>query len=386
MAKDFSLGGLKMPDFATFVKSIKLSWLKNLLSEEKKSWHLIIENNLTVDLNYFLNSPFLVSDIPISLPPFYKQILTYAAEIPKICPSEISVILNQNIFFNRFITVKKNTIFIKTWFQKGIKKISDILDEGSSLFLTIPQLATKFAFTINLIDYYNIKSSLPKSWKEAINAVNILHIPAPDSSQTALPIYQKSNMYYTLLISQIASFAPGPSKLSKELNVDINIIFRSLVQIRSFTKNTKYIMMQFKIIHRILACNEYLHTTKIRRNPICDYCKETDSIEHHLFSCGATLQFWQSLINWYNDIRNFNILLTYKTVILGPNPKKHLLASLVFHGKWFIYTSKLNSSPIDLKNFKMYLKRELRIEKMGILSNSSNKRLTLFNNTWNDIL
>ena len=104
------------------------------------------------------------------------------------------------------------------------------------------------------------------------------------------------------------------------------------------------------------------------------------------FSCGATLQFWQSLINWYNDIRNFNILLTIKTVILGPNPKKHLLASLVFHGKWFIYTSKLNSTPIDLKNFKMHLKRELRIEKMGILSNSSNKRLTLFNNTWNDIL
>lgn len=281
--------------------------------------------------------------------------------------------------------MKKKTIFIKTWFQNGLKKVSDIVNIDCKI-LTLPELEFKLGHKINFLDYFNVKSSLPKTWTDLLNSSNRTNSVIEVIDNHIIPIFQKSKLYYNFLIDRSDSFAPGPSKLSKTLNVDIKIIFRSLVQIRKLTKNTKYIMLQFKLIHQILACNSYLYTTKIRKNPLCESCNETDSIEHYIFSCVNSTQFWQTLINWYNQIQNCNIILDYKTVLLGPNPKNYLLASLIFHGKWFIYVSKLKSAPINFQAFRQHLKRELYIEKMGILSNPSNTKLNLFHATWNDVI
>ena len=109
--------------------------------------------------------------------------------------------------------------------------------------------------------------------------------------------------------------------------------------------------MQFKIIHRILACNEYLCTTKIRNNSLCNNCPSVDSIEHFLYSCPQTYIFWEKIANLCNQIENRDIDLDYKTVLLGPKPNLLLLCGLVTHGKWYVYKSKISSSPIIFDNF-----------------------------------
>ena len=54
---------------------------------------------------------------------------------------------------------------------------------------------------------------------------------------------------------------------------------------------------QFKITHRLLACNYNLHIWKIRRDNICDYCQEVDTIEHFLVNCNNTYSFWRQIFN-----------------------------------------------------------------------------------------
>jgi hypothetical protein len=42
---------------------------------------------------------------------------------------------------------------------------------------------------------------------------------------------------------------------------------------------------QFKILHQILNCNYHLFVWKVQFSPTCSFCKEVNTIEHHLFLC-----------------------------------------------------------------------------------------------------
>ena len=55
---------------------------------------------------------------------------------------------------------------------------------------------------------------------------------------------------------------------------------------------------QYKIVHRILNSNYNLYKWKIIDNPFCIYCANIDTIEHHLYLCGFSKQFWEKLEKW----------------------------------------------------------------------------------------
>ena len=45
------------------------------------------------------------------------------------------------------------------------------------------------------------------------------------------------------------------------------------------TKETKLRVLQWKILHKILPTNHYLHRVKITGNSTCDFCDNQDTIE-----------------------------------------------------------------------------------------------------------
>ena len=64
------------------------------------------------------------------------------------------------------------------------------------------------------------------------------------------------------------------------------------------TRDTKLISFNFKITHRIIACNQQLEKWEIKTSDKYDQCGETDTIKHHLVKCPNTLIFWQYVFNW----------------------------------------------------------------------------------------
>ncbi len=49
---------------------------------------------------------------------------------------------------------------------------------------------------------------------------------------------------------------------------------------------------QYKLLHRVIACNAWLKNVRIKNTPTCQYCNEDDDIQHfHLF-CSKTHDFW----------------------------------------------------------------------------------------------
>ena len=83
------------------------------------------------------------------------------------------------------------------------------------------------------------------------------------------------------------------------------------------TKETYLQSFQYKILHRILNCNEKLYKWKIKPNDRCDECGEVDSIEHHLFYCKTSTKFWNQLKNWSTCNLGFSIELTVCEVVFG---------------------------------------------------------------------
>ncbi len=54
-------------------------------------------------------------------------------------------------------------------------------------------------------------------------------------------------------------------------------------------------IFQYKIIHRTLACNEWLNNFKIKVDNSCLFCNNVDSISHFLIDCSNNRFFLEML-------------------------------------------------------------------------------------------
>ena len=408
ITRDFALGGLKMTDFSMYVKSIKLTWLTKLYeSDIRQTWHSVLEDTLNVNLKYFLTSPFQLSDIPTDMPLFYRQILCFASKRKIESPNHVNDILRQNLFYNRFITINGKSIFFKRWYRNGFKVISDILTESFEI-RTFDDLQNSFNSPINFLEYNKLKKAIPTSWlntlQENVIEPNLsLSLESFDESLLDLSsdseittiddippsiidpecFYKKSKMFYIELLSENNESHPtGPSSLAKDLKCEVSNIFDSFCNSRQISKSSKIICMQYKICHKIVACNQYLHQTKIRANDLCEKCKGKDTIEHFFFQCIDTTSFWNKLTTWYDSKTQRNTVLTSKKIILGCDPADATLAHIILYGKWYIYRCKMANSPIIFKSFLEYAKSQCRIEKFSVLLNNSKNANKNFNMYW----
>ena len=127
---------------------------------------------------------------------------------------------------------------------------------------------------------------------------------------------------YWHLLSGISQRPTSEKKWNEKLDFEIdelmwNIIYTNNLKINLDTYITNF---QFKITHRILACNYNLKIWKINESNCCDFCSEVDTIEHFLVHCDNTYSFWQRIFNWWAiSIKVWLQVDTYEIVFGIPN-------------------------------------------------------------------
>ena len=103
------------------------------------------------------------------------------------------------------------------------------------------------------------------------------------------------------------------------------------------TRETKSQTFQYKIIRRIIDCNEKLYHMKIRTTPTLSKCDELDDIIHFFVLCPETYSFCLSLYRWWNTntpIGNqihLTIFPERKQMILGITSRKSDLCYVLYH-------------------------------------------------------
>ena len=90
------------------------------------------------------------------------ELLDYLQELTKFPEYD-----NNNdliLWNNRRITIERNTVFWKQWFDQGVTFISDLMNSNGK-FLTFEEFQNKFEIKANYLHYFQLIAAIPPDLK-----------------------------------------------------------------------------------------------------------------------------------------------------------------------------------------------------------------------------
>ena len=93
---------------------------------------------------------------------------------------------------------------------------------------------------------------------------------------------KSKDIYWTLIENREDALVRPTCEISWEndLQMELND-FDQIYEIPfRCCKYTKYQSFQYRVIHRIIPCNLWLHKMKIKDSPKCSFCPEEDTLVH----------------------------------------------------------------------------------------------------------
>ena len=152
MCQPLAEGGVNFVNFNRMVKSLRLAWIGRLLGESDDKWKSIpnyyFQNH--GGLPFLLKCNYNVADLNKGLPLFYRELLQCFEDfknITNVFPNGEFILWN-----NMSITIADETLFWKTWFERGVVFVQDILD-GYGNFLSLEEFKSKFNININYLHW-----------------------------------------------------------------------------------------------------------------------------------------------------------------------------------------------------------------------------------------
>ena len=321
-------GGLEMISVKSQQKVFLLKWLEIVANKNSTNHYTAGLGRLIFKpvggVNYFLSASIDNKELrgTKSINHFWKQVLKTWLEVKKstreIKFREITEILAEPIFNNEMIQYKNKSIFFPTWIEKGITNLVHIcnrngikpINEIESIVGKSPQL---------LFDYNTVINAIPKEWKTLIyrkrNDIHLLEnrVNLDATKEEALQLLGRKNKMLRNLFkgsSQICSIAFWKRKLM----TDISPYF---VIAKNSSKESRLRLLHLKILHNIWPTNILLSKMKIKETNKCDYCQDTDFIEHFFYNCKKLQGFWEHVAKTIEGEIGININLSVVNVLFG---------------------------------------------------------------------
>ena len=198
--------GLNFINFRTMIKSLRLSWIGRLLDGRNANWNVIPNyffnkhGGLTFLLNYDVNL------FKANFPLFYRKLLEYFQELSRIYGGDPK---GQFVLWkNKDIMIDQKTLFLKTWFKRGIYFVQDLLSKDRK-FLSLDEFNEKFGLKVNYLQYFQIIAAIPSSLKQTAMQTPISSeclFSTPDllylSKDSTLPLSKMRCKHYYKLFNE----------------------------------------------------------------------------------------------------------------------------------------------------------------------------------------
>ena len=376
LIQSFKKGGVKLIDFESKVKALKIGYVKRLLDNSLGKWksaaaYFYKTNNIKM---YFQSNHAAYKEINHK---FYSDIHNFWSELQTIENPTNIVIQNQTIWNNRYITIENVPYEWASWQTKGIQYVSDILNANGD-FLSHNEISEKFGVRCHFLQALQIRQSLPLEWRRVIRT-EYSHKPVREPfihfNGTLLPLNKCTTRFIYECYVQTKYVTPTSVLKWKTLHEDFDmseeewtdVFLRPYICLRE----TKLQSFQYKIIHRIINCNKKLFDMRIKNSPLCTYCDQTDDIGHFFFLCKDVYEFWREIYTWWNTLDydgvDFPAYPNVKTIIFGSQDVTEGVAVLnfcIFHIKYYIYRQRLfHDNVFRLHEIQNVIVAKLEIEK-----------------------
>ena len=123
---------------------------------------------------------------------------------------------------------------------------------------------------------------------------------------------------------------------------------------------------QYKVLNCIVCTNEKLFRLGIVDSSKCIFCqKEAESIEHLLFSCAKSSEFWKSVLSWLRDNGIRIDTLKEADLIFGKFDSVDdfiIINHMLLLGKYYIYSMRCQKNLSNLSGFIARTRRIYSIE------------------------
>ena len=133
-------GGLDMIDIETYINTLKLKWVKALISQDDANWKIIPQYHFQQFGNNFLvfyyNTDNIKSLNVKQLPEFYINLLDIWIKTSNVKGKQISTfndIRKQIIWGNQFIKLKEKCLVFPSWINSNLIFINDIINERGEI-------------------------------------------------------------------------------------------------------------------------------------------------------------------------------------------------------------------------------------------------------------
>ena len=245
---------------------------------------------------------------PESLAFWYDKIIKETIEMaPPWLQDKIKVqswheFISQPLWNNNRIRIGNKSVFHKTWFDKNIIYISDLLDE-KGCFYSLENLQKIYGIKTNFLIY----ASLQKSIKTSLTT---LKIPmGTNNPKPFVPINIKifctnkrgtKQIYNTLISETITPL--GQTNWENLFNSSESQWEKTHLNPFQYTKNSKLQWLQYRITNHILTTNSFVFKIGIVDTKLCCFCKSSEeTIVHLLWDCPKVQELISSFITIGNS-------------------------------------------------------------------------------------
>ena len=218
---------------------------------------------------------------------------------------------NELLWNNRKILIENKPVFYHEWYDAGIIKISDILNQSSD-FLNWHEFAVKFNLNVPFTKYYGLVNAIPKVWKANIknSILNVEHNTTSVNTLTTSSI--DSSLLKTVFVPPTAE-----TKIPRH-GIAENTIQKVYLMPFAVTNEVKTIMFQYKVIHNVIPTHATLYRDGLSENSICNLCNiKPQTLHHLLINCTITVKFWMLFQDWWYQITNEAMTLSTTHVLYG---------------------------------------------------------------------
>ena len=310
---------------------------------------------------------------------FWKRVLTAWSKLNYKNPNDDVSIKNQIIWYNSFIKLEGRPFLWRTWWNKGIIFVEDLLNETSGEWLSYEMLVTKFG-VINWLEYNTIKALVPKTW---LNTIKIKSGAQFNHMYTkVLDVPKVSRFVYDLLIDDDNYVCKYLDQ--HEINITQDQYLDSFKGLYECTNVTKFRDFQYRLLLGKIVNNENLFKWGLKESDCCSFgCPETENYKHLFYECAKT----RTILEWIENIavqNNVETTFTYETIMLGKVHvnRSHILNFITLMGKQFLYRQRCLQKNVRLNDFIAQVDFQHKIE---LFNSKRNMRISKHIKKWSPI-
>ena len=372
LISDIDKGGLKMLDIESMISARRVICLKKFLEDYPSTWKSFLNCCiLSVGGNLILHCNFDTVKLKTQFPKYYKDCFDTWSGLNSRTPVTFNDVMNEIIWNNRFICIDKTSVYRSDLVNLGIMKVGDLITDNNFFLHEDPsvQISPEQRFFI-----MGVVHALPSDWKTLIRSSlckNEIR-PIPDTPYIKLncgflPISDVTSkqIYDSVLCKKQIPPTAQQKITDKYSDTVINWKKVNSLPFRT-TLDSKLREFQYKILNNIVFTNDKLFRFGLSHSSNCTFCnEEPESLEHLLFRCKVSSEFWKEVLSWLKDNDIVIEPFTEIGLFLGffeETEDFFIINHVLLLGKYYIYVRKCHGTLPSLRGFITKIRSVYNIE------------------------